>query len=178
MLIPGFSNYDISESGVVTCLSKNRVIKHIKARVYGYYTYLQVSLVDDTGKRRSCNVMRLLALTYLDKPEQLCTARPKDGDNTNLALSNIEWVPYTAQSKQAWHRNRDRNKSSKKRQSSVTEESITLLYDTLCLYDEPVNMVELSHALDIPYSTVRYSMYALMQRGKAIKLVTGFAVKR
>lgn len=174
MIIPGFSNYDISESGVVTCLSNNKIIKHMKARISGYYTYLQVSLVDDTGKRRSCNVMRLLALTYLDKPEQLCTARPKDGDNTNLALSNIEWVPYTEASKQAWHRNKNR----KKRQSSITEESIALLYDTLCLYDEPVNMVELSHALDLPYSIVRYSMDALRQRGKAIKLKTGFVAKR
>lgn len=172
MIIPGYSNYDISESGVVTYLPTGKVIKHRKTRIKGYYSYVTVPLVADDGKHRMCNVMRLLALTYLEKPEALCTAKPKDGDSTNLALSNIEWVPYTEASKKAWARGKMACRTPRK--SSVTPEFIRLLYETMQLFDEPVTMATLSRELDVPYSTVRYSTYALINRGKAEKRKGGF----
>lgn len=172
MVIPGFSNYDISEAGVVTYLPSGKVLKQRKATVQKYYSYIQVTLINDEGKRIACNVMRLMALTYLDKPEKLCMARPKDGDYTNVQLSNVEWVPYTDASKKAWERGKMENRQPRK--SSVTEEFIALLYDTMLLFDEPVSMAALSRELDVPYSMVRYSMYALLNRGKAIKLEEGF----
>lgn len=174
MVIPGYSNYDITEDGVVTHLPTGRVLKQRKARVYGYYEYINVTLISDAGKRQMCNVMRLLALAYLEKPEELCTARPKDGDNTNTVLSNVEWVPYTEASKQAWRRGKMADR--KPRQSSVTEDFISLLYDTMLLYDEPVAMTTLSRELEVPYSTVRYSMYALIKRNKVRKLDAGYEV--
>lgn len=176
MVIPGYSAYDITEDGVVTVIATGKVLKHRLTCVSGYYRYVNVTLISDEGKRQVCNVIRLLALTYLKKPEDLCVARAKDGDNTNAVLSNVEWVPYTEGSKQVWRRGQMANR--KPRQSSVTEEFIALLYDTLCLFDEPVSMTVLSHELDVPYSTVRYSMYALIKRNKARKLITGYEVIR
>lgn len=172
MIIPGFTDYDISEAGVVTKVATGKVVKHQKVKVYGYYEYVQVVLFDSNGKRHTCNVLRLLAMAFLGVPTQACTARAKDGNNANVVLSNVEWVPYAATTTEAW-----RNGSMKKRRarpSSVTEDFIDLLYDTLCLYDEPVTVTELSNVLDVPYSTARYGMIALRNRGKATKVMKGF----
>ena len=172
MVIPGYSAYDITEDGVVTHIATGNVIKHRIATVQKYYKYDQVTLISDEGKRQMCNVLRLLAMAYLDKPEDLCTARAKDGDNTNAVLSNVEWVPYIEASKQAWRRGKMHKR--KPRQSSVTEDSINLLYDTLLLFNNPIPMTTLSRELELPYSTVRYSMYALIKQGRARKCEEGF----
>lgn len=172
MVIPGYSCYDITEGGVVTHLPTGRVLKRHKTCVKQYHSYVTVTLVNDEGKRQTCNIIRLLALAFLEKPEKLCMARAVDGDNTNIVLSNVAWVPYTDASKKAWERGQMADRQPRK--SSVTEEFIELLYDTMKLFDKPTPMTTLSHELDVPYSTVRYSMYALLKRGKARKLEEGF----
>lgn len=172
MIIPGFTNYDISEAGVVTHLPSGRIIKCRSSRVKGFYTYLTVSLIDDNGIRHICSVLRLLALAYIEKPDEPCMARAKDGNNANIALSNIEWAPYHEVTKRNWERGKMAGR--KPRKSSVTEEFISLLYDTLCLYDTPTTLTELSNVLEVPYSLVRYSMIALITRGKAVKHKKGF----
>ena len=172
MIIPGFSDYDISVDGLITRLSKNREVRHTVITVNGGYKYKTVVIVDDNGMHHTCNVIRLLALTYLPAPEERSVARAKDGDNTNTVLSNVEWVAYSAVTKRRWKSGKMDNR--RKRQSSVTEDFIDLLYDTLCLYDEPVTVAELSNALEVPYTTTRYAMVALRRRGKALKVTKGF----
>lgn len=176
MIIPGFSDYDITPGGLITCLSKRRDVKHTVSTINGMYKYKTVVLVDDNGMHRTCNVIRLLAMTYLEKPEARCVARAKDNDNTNAVLSNVEWVPYADVTKRQWESGKMDGR--KKRQSSVTEDFIDLLYDTLCLYDEPVTVTDLSHVLDVPYTTARYAMVALRNRGKATKVKKGFEAIR
>lgn len=175
MIIPGFTKYDISEDGVVTKVDSDSVIEPYKVRL-GDYTYVYARLVDDSGICHNQNIIRLLAIAYLQKPGVPCMARAKDGDNTNTVLSNVEWVPYADSVKKAW----DSGKMSHRRprQNSVTEEFISLLYDTLCLYDTPITVTALSNELEMPYSTVRYAMIALIQRGKAIKHKKGFEAIR
>jgi hypothetical protein len=171
MIIPGFTDYDISEDGIVTKVSTGKVVKPNIVRL-GMYAYKNVRIVDDSGLGRAKNVMRLLAMTYLPKPDAHSMARAKDGDNTNTILSNVEWVPYCDRAKEHWRNGKMAERRA--RRSSVTEDLIDLVYDTMCLYDKPVTMTSLSNELEMPYSAVRYSMIALVQRGKARKLREGF----
>ena len=177
MIIPGFSNYSITKDGVVTNVHSGAVSKHtVTSTSGGFYRYTVVSIVDDSGKRRQHNVLKLLAITYLEKPQGPCTVRAKDGNNLNISLDNAVWVPYSESARRAWELGKMTDRQPRK--SCVTEESINLLYDTMLLYGVPVTMSGLSRELDLPYSTVRYSMYALMKRGKARKLEEGFELIR
>lgn len=172
MIIPGFSNYDISEDGIVTNVATGNELQHRVSTLHGYYKYSQVNIAGDDGKRHTCNVLRLLALTYLKKPDMLCAVRAKDGDNTNTVLSNVEWVPYAELTRMSWLKGKMSNRRPRK--SCVTEDLTDMLYDTICLYDEPVTVAELSDVLDISYSMARYGILALRQRGKVIKVIGGF----
>ena len=172
MIIPGFSNYNITEDGVVTNILTGNIVKSRIVTANNLNRYVNVSLVDNCGKRRTHNVLKLLALTYLEKPEEHCMARAKDGDNTHVSLCNVEWVPYAESTRKAWARGKMSDRQPRK--SCVTEDSIALLYDTMQLLSTPVTMYALSRELDLPYSTVRYSMYALIKQGKAVKHEKGF----
>lgn len=171
MIIPGFSAYDITEEGVVTYIETGRVIKPHKVCSRKYYDYIRVSLMGDDGKQHACNVLRLLALTFLEKPEGPCTAKAKDGDNLHIALSNVEWVPYAYSTMCAWRSGRYNNRKPKANHC-CTKESMELVLNTLEQLDEPIHVVDLSNMLEVPYSTARYTIKALVDIGK-VKNVYG-----
>ena len=159
MTIPGFSTYDITPEGVVTSIKTGRVIPIYAVTASQYYRYKRVYIVDDTGHKRTCSVLQLLALTFLEKPDCECRVRPKDGDPTNISLDNAEWVPCGRITQEAWANGKFDNR--KKKSKVCTKESIDLLRNTLQQFDEHVTMLYLSELLSVPYSTVRYSMYYL-----------------
>lgn len=175
MIIPGFKNYDITTNGVVTFASTGRVIKPHIAKVKNS-VYKQVRLVDTDGNIKSYNIMTLLAVTYLNKPLSVGIARAKDGNNLNTVLDNVYWTTQAEVAKQTWQNGGLKNR--RRRGRCYDDESIALLYDTMQLYTEPVPMTELSTALELPYSTVRYSMTELLRAGKVRKSKSGFEVIR
>lgn len=173
MIIPGYSRYDITEDGVVTDLAKDKVLKQYISTPHGY-PYKQVSVVDDEGTRRVISVLRLLALAYLPKPDCACMARAKDCDNTNTVLSNVEWVPCGERVQLVWKYGK--MAARKKKEKCYSEQSIALVYDTLKELNEPTSVAALSRMLDVPYSTVRYSVYALIDRGRVHRTEDGVEV--
>lgn len=162
MVIPGFSKYDITKQGVVTHVDTGIEVKRYRTTSSRGYHYIRVGLIGDDGKRHTCNVLRLLALTYLDQPDVQCTARAKDGDNLNVSLNNVEWVPYAQSTKDAW--NSGRLGKRKPRKITCTEE---LISDVLNVIQQkgPVSAATISYELDVPYTRVRYATYTLKQRG-------------
>lgn len=173
MIIPGYSRYDITEDGVVTDIIKNRVLKAHIARTKGY-AYKNVVVVDDNGCKKATSVLRLLAIAYLPKPDCVCVARAKDCDNTNTMLSNVEWVPCNERVQQTWKQGKMSTRKRKGR--CYGESSIALVYDTLKTLGEPTSVAELSRLLDIQYSTVRYSVYELIKRGRVQRTNEGVEV--
>lgn len=170
MVIPEFSSYDITEDGVVTHLESGRLMKVYKTCSSKHYPYMRVSLVGDDGKRHTCNVLRLLALAFLDKPDGPCTARAIDGDNLNIRLSNVQWVPYAESTTYAWKSGRYENRKPKQ-STCCTRDSMELFLNTLEQLSDPVSAAELSRLLDVPYSTARYTLRTLEQHGKVKRIV-------
>lgn len=169
MVIPGFTSYDIAKDGVVTHIASGKVIKPFKCTSREYYTYLRVGLLGDDGNRHVCNIVRLLALAYLDKPDGPCTARTIDGNPLNISLSNVKWEPYAKSTRDAWKYGRYANRKPKPN-LCCTNDSIELLLTVLEQFDKPVNCAELSRLLEIPYTTVRYSVMYLISIGKVEKI--------
>lgn len=165
MIIPGFSAYDITEDGVVTYIDTGRVMRPRKTRSNEHYDYIRVSLIGDDGKQHACNLLRLLALAFIDKPDVPCVARAKDGNNLNVTLSNVEWVPYAYSTRCAWDSGKYANRKPKK-STCCTAESMEMVLNALEQLAEPTSTAELSRVLDVPYSVVRYTIMALVKHGK------------
>lgn len=171
MIIPGFSKYDITEDGVVTRVATGNVIMPHTSTISTGYVYKRVSIVDDEGCKKQVAVIKLLALAFLGIPTCPSKARTKDGDSSNTVLSNVEWVPCNSYSYV-----QSRCTSRKKKKTCYDSNSIALVYDTLKELDEPISVAALSRILEVPYSTVRYSVYALIERGRVHRTDGGVEV--
>lgn len=63
--------------------------------------YMRINL-KRAGKQRTCLVHRLVAETYLPNPDGLPYVNHKDGDKSNNAWHNLEWVTPSQNAKHAW----------------------------------------------------------------------------
>ena len=87
--INGFSNYEISKNGEV----RNKVTQYILKGRLSKSGYLQVSIKEDkTGKFKNQYIHRLVAIHFLDNPENKREVNHKDGNKENNKLENLEWV--------------------------------------------------------------------------------------
>lgn len=173
MIIPGYSKYDITEDGVVTRVDSGKVLRPYVNTLFNGKKYLHVSLrPDDSSIATPCNIIRLLALTYLTPPpDNTYVACAIDGDATNTVVSNVVWRDRSSLAKRNHRPNR------KKRQSThCTEETKEMLLTAMKALDEILTMTALANILEVPYSTVRYSMKALISDGKVKKTTRGFGV--
>lgn len=172
MTIPGFSLYNITEAGIITRVDNNKPIIPTVTKSNSS-TYLRVCLKDDNGKVRMHNVMKLVAETFLEKPFHNAVLQAKDGDNLNVHVNNIEYTSRSEISKKAWSDGKIAHRRS--RQKCWTED--TLEYVLSCLNVlSPITMVDLSYEIKLPYSTIRYCVAELCNRGKVKKTGRGVEV--
>lgn len=80
-------NYEVSSLGEV----RNKVTKAVKGLRYDRGGYLRVTLYP-SGKTYS--VHRLVARTFLEKPEGCNLVNHKDGVKTNNCVENLEWCDH------------------------------------------------------------------------------------
>lgn len=173
MIIPGFSDYSIAPNGVVTRVSTNETVRQYTVTCRNS-RYARVSIKGDDGYIHACNVMALLALVYMGKPLHEGIVSAKDGNNLNTDLCNVLWTTQSEITSQRWKSGKMGNQRARER--SYNEDSIAMVYEALQAYDAPVTMTELSCDLQVPYTTVRYSMLELRKRGKVRKTKDGFEV--
>lgn len=89
--IPGYEKYyAATRDGKIFSYRCNRFLKPAKTKD----GYLQVSLVGDNKKQYSFKVHKLVALTYLDNPNDYTEINHKDFDRLNNSLNNIEWCNH------------------------------------------------------------------------------------
>jgi len=87
--ISGFGKYAISEDGEV--ISYQNPLKDLIMKFCINNKYMALKLVRDDGKQKTMKVHRLVALTYLDNPNNYPEINHKDGNRYNNHYSNLEW---------------------------------------------------------------------------------------
>jgi hypothetical protein len=86
--IEGFEGYFVTEDGKVFS-SKRGYWKEIAQSVQRKYWAVKLWV---SGKCKHIHVHRLLAITFIDNPENKPFVNHKDGDKLNCCVSNLEWV--------------------------------------------------------------------------------------
>ena len=85
--ITGYEQYyKISTHGNIKSLHTNKLLKQSNRG-----TYLGVQL-SARGTSRTESIHRLVALSFIENPDNLPIVNHKDGDKLNNKLSNLEWV--------------------------------------------------------------------------------------
>lgn len=87
-ILDGFSNYRVSPEGLILNIKSKKYLKNQNSR----NNYQTVTLYSDEKKSKKFRVHRLVALLFLDNPENKPDVNHKDGVKTNNHFSNLEWV--------------------------------------------------------------------------------------
>ena len=94
---PIYKNYAVSDCGKVRHIKSDapRAIRHDR------YGYGRVNIFHNE-KTITRPVHRLVAETWIDNPENIKTVNHKDGDKSNNAVSNLEWMTASENTKHAF----------------------------------------------------------------------------
>ncbi len=96
-LIEGYTNYFITEDGIVISAKTNRAVKTVSSNS-GY----EVVCLWNNNKRKQVNVHRIVAKNYIPNPENKKCVNHIDGNKFNNSVSNLEWVTYSENHKHAY----------------------------------------------------------------------------
>lgn len=96
-LIPGYEDYLVSENGEIFSTKRQKFLKPRKNE----YGYLKINLYKN-GKYKNFRVHRLVALTFIQNPNNYPIINHIDGNKLNNNISNLEWCTYSQNNKHAW----------------------------------------------------------------------------
>ena len=123
--------YMISNYGRVKSLISNKYISvHINN-----YGYLFVKLYAKNGKRRQEYIHRLVAMTFLENPDNLPEVNHKDEDRQNNYVDNLEWCTHEYNQNYGNHNKRisDSSKGLKRHNKKCIRLSDKKIFD--CIKD-------------------------------------------
>lgn len=116
------TNYEVSNCGQVRNSKTGRILKGRISKS----GYLQVSLVNIfTKKQKNQYIHRLVAIYFLENPENKREVNHKDGNKLNNDVANLEWV---TPSENQLHRQKTlkKTKTSQRRIGRFSKERILL----------------------------------------------------
>lgn len=94
-----FPNYGITEQGEIFNLQREKALKPYVMLSTGYRA---VTLRKTNGKRSPILLHRLIAMTFIENPDNLPQVNHIDGDKLNNNLDNLEWVTNAANQQHAY----------------------------------------------------------------------------
>jgi len=94
----GFSRYSISSNGTVW----DNKLDVAVSRTPNEDGYLKVTLRSDLNKRKGFSVHRLVALLFLDNPNNLPEVNHKNGIKKDCSVDNLEWMTHSDNIQHAW----------------------------------------------------------------------------
>lgn len=97
--IQGYPNYQISNQGRVWNSKTQRYIKASK-KDNGYYA---LNLIAANGKRKKEYLHRLIALAFIDNPNNLPQVDHKDRNRENNSIENLRWVSASTNQRNTKH---------------------------------------------------------------------------
>jgi hypothetical protein len=105
--IPGFSDYEVSDSGEIRSLERTRVYKSgrimslkekpKKLRKHPQNGFMMTDLIDDLGNRKTVYPHKAVALAYVinPKPRKQKVVMHKDGNILNNTIDNLRWATFS-----------------------------------------------------------------------------------
>jgi len=123
--IPNYSTYEASTDGEIKTFNwrgsgREAIMK--PARDNG--GYLRTMLKHDNGKISTIKVHRIIAMTFLDNPENKETINHKNGIKTDNRVINLEWSSRSENCKHAFDTNLNSNKGQNNPASSLTDKEV------------------------------------------------------
>lgn len=89
--IPNYSNYLINRLGEIYSLKRNQSLKPIKMKLRNGQLKYMVFISGDKEPRRGLYIHNLVALTFLENPNNWCFVGHKDKDGLNNHVDNLYW---------------------------------------------------------------------------------------
>ena len=121
-IINDTTNYEISNSGRVRNIKTGRILKGRLSKS----GYLQVNLtMKETLKQKNYYIHRLVAIYFIENPENKREVNHKDGDKINNHVENLEWVTSSENQKHK-HSILKKNKTSQKRIGKFDKNDVLL----------------------------------------------------
>ncbi len=97
--IKGYYGYEASNTGAI----RINVVKPCILKTHSGGEYLKVSLTDETNKRIKCFVHRLVAETFLEKPDIINpVVNHKKEIKTDNRVENLEWCSQSENTQHAY----------------------------------------------------------------------------
>lgn len=146
--IKGFSNYRIYRNGRIYSEFIHRYITPTEDSGH----YLQNTIVDDKGNRKTIKTHRLVAMAFLPNPENLPDVNHKDFNRKNNNVNNLEWCTKQYNTQYTAKYNLGNNKDSYMKLSPLVEEQV-LLIPTLLNYGFSVKLI--SKLYKVGHITIR-----------------------
>lgn len=134
--IKGFSHYKIYNDGRIYSEFINKYITSTEDSNH----YLQNTLVDDKGNRKTIKTHRLVAMAFLPNPKNLPDINHKDFNRKNNNVNNLEWCTKKYNTQYTAKYNILNNKESYMKLSPLIEEQV-LLIPTLLNYGFSVKLI-------------------------------------
>lgn len=101
--IAGFENmYQVSDLGRVKSLKSNKILRQYLSGARPGNFYFKVYLYTKGEKRSIYKTHRLVALAFIDNPENKPQVNHKDGVKTNNHAVNLDWATNGENGKHAW----------------------------------------------------------------------------
>ena len=100
--ISGYPNYQISNLGRVWNKTSQRYLKG-EIDIHGYH---RVTMIAINGKAKHEKIHRLVALTFIENPNNYPHVNHKDEDKNNNSVSNLEWCDIKYNNNYGTHQER------------------------------------------------------------------------
>lgn len=146
--IDGFENYQISTSGKVFSLNKNKILK--PNIVWSGYKMVRLY---QNGWAKDYSIHRLVALTFVPNPYNHRVVNHKDGNKQNNYWLNLEW---TTDSENQLHAIRTGLKKVKCGQdhgcSKLNDKDVAKIKDLY--YNQNKNFSQIAVLYNVHYSTI------------------------
>ena len=128
-LIPTTLNYYITEESELYSVF-NEVVRKLKP-IVDTSTYYRVKLIMPVVGQKSFLLHRLVAMTYLDNPNNLEEVNHKDGNKLNNHVSNLEWVSRSDNLKHAYRMNLRSSSGENNPRALLEELDVINIYNRL-----------------------------------------------